>query len=56
MTCVLPAQSLTYREPTSRAPAVELVRTPEDSVATAETTILDAESSQYTAAFLAASV
>ena len=33
MTCVLPAQSFTYREPISRAPAVELVITPEDSVA-----------------------
>ena len=46
ITCVLPAQSLRNNEPISRAPGVALVITPEDSVATFETTILDAESSQ----------
>lgn len=45
-TCELPAQSFTNNAPTSNEPAVELVITPELSVATADTTNFDALSSQ----------
>ena len=46
MTCDVPAQSFTNSDPISNPPAVELVMTPELSVATAETTNLAVLSSQ----------
>ena len=50
---VEPVHPLTYKEATSNAPLALLVRTPEDSETSAETTTLEVLSSQNTAAFLA---
>ena len=53
MTWVWPAQSFTNNEPISNPENALAVRTPDDSDTSEPNTILPAESSQYTAAFLA---